>query len=89
MTADGGSKPIEDFTADFDRIVYFLNRVSFCVEGGLCSRKVADAYFRDYAVSFWSYFAGYVEKQRKAGSTTYALPIENYVRQGPPSAPPG
>lgn len=86
MTAEGGSQPLADFTADFDRVVYFLNRLSFCVEGNLCSRKMADAYFHDYAVSFWSYFAGYVEKQRKAGSATYALPIEKYVGEGSPSS---
>jgi hypothetical protein len=88
MTAGGGGMPLADFSDNFDRVVYFLNRLSFCVDGNLCSRKVADAYFRDYAVSFWSYFSGYVDKERKAGSSTFALPIENYVRQGPPAAQP-
>jgi hypothetical protein len=88
MAAEGGSKPLDAFTADFDKIVYFLNRLAFCVDGGLCSRKMADAYFRDYATSFWSYFAGYIEKQRKAGAPTYALAIEKYVSEGPPSALP-
>jgi hypothetical protein len=88
FTPDGGSKPLADFGADFDKIVYFLNRLAFCVDGGLCSRKMADAYFRDYAASFWSYFAGYIDKQRKAGAPTYALAIEKYVSEGPPSTPP-
>lgn len=88
MTAAGGDMPLDEFSENFDRVVYFLNRLSFCVDGKLCSRQVADAYFRDYAVSFWSYFAGYVEKQRQAGSATFALPIEKYVSEGPPSAPP-
>ncbi|CAN7340485.1 hypothetical protein LJR234_002024 [Mesorhizobium amorphae] len=88
MTAEGGDMPLADFSDHFDRVVYFLNRLSFCVEGKLCSQKVADAYFRDYAVSFWSYFAGYADKQRKAGSSTFALPIETYVRQGPPAPAP-
>jgi len=86
MTAAGGDMPLADFSEHFDRIVYFLNRLSFCVDGDLCSRKVTDAYFRDYAVSFWSYFAGYVDKQRKAGSPTFATAIEAYVRNGPPAA---
>jgi hypothetical protein len=86
MTASGGDMPLADFSDNFDRIVYFLNRLSFCVDGNLCSRKVSDAYFRDYAVSFWSYFAGYVDKQRKAGSPTFALPIETYVGNGSPAA---
>lgn len=86
MTASGGDMPLADFSDNFDRIVYFLNRLSFCVDGNLCSRKVSDAYFRDYAVSFWSYFAGYVDKQRKAGSPAFALPIETYVRNGSPAA---
>ena len=79
LTADGGTMPLADFQDQFDRIVYFLNRVSFCVEGGLCSREVADAYFRDFAQSFWSYFSGYIVRQRKAFSPTYALPIEQYL----------
>jgi len=86
MTATGGTMPIADFSDNFDRVVYFLNRLSICVEGKLCSREVADAYFHDYAVSFWSYFAGYVEKERKAGSSNFATAIETYVRQGPPPA---
>lgn len=85
MTPSGGDMPLADFSDNFDRIVYFLNRLSFCVDGNLCSRKVSDAYFRDYAVSFWSYFAGYVDKQRKAGSPTFALPIETYVRNSSPA----
>ncbi|MGX5826552.1 DUF4760 domain-containing protein [Mesorhizobium sp. 43Arga] len=84
MSASGGDMPLADFSENFDRIVYFLNRLSFCVDGKLCSRKVTDAYFRDYAVSFWSYFAGYVDKQRKAGSPTFATAIEAYVRNGQP-----
>ncbi|BCG78284.1 DUF4760 domain-containing protein [Mesorhizobium sp. 113-3-3] len=86
MSASGGDMPLADFSENFDRIVYFLNRLSFCVDGGLCSRKVSDAYFHDYAVSFWSYFAGYVDKQRKAGSPTFATAIEAYVRNGQPAA---
>ncbi|MER8531131.1 hypothetical protein NKH61_09415 [Mesorhizobium sp. M1005] len=86
MSATGGDMPLAEFSDNFDRIVYFLNRLSFCVEGRLCSRQVADSYFRDYAASFWSYFAGYIDKERKAGSPTFAQPIENYVRQAPPSA---
>ncbi|MEO5758428.1 MAG: hypothetical protein ABIQ51_16380 [Mesorhizobium sp.] len=86
MTAGGGDMPLADFRENFDRIVYFLNRLSFCVDGDLCSHKVTDAYFRDYAVSFWSYFAGYIDKERKAGSPTFAVAIESYVRNGPPSA---
>jgi len=80
MTADGGAMPVEEFQEQFDRIVYFLNRISFCVEGDLCSRKVIDAYFGEYARSFWDYFAGYVADRRKVISPTYAEPIETYVR---------
>ncbi|TGQ96343.1 hypothetical protein EN847_33720, partial [Mesorhizobium sp. M1C.F.Ca.ET.204.01.1.1] len=86
MSASGGDMPLADFGENFDRIVYFLNRLSFCVDGDLCSRKVTDAYFRDYAVSFWSYFAGYIDKQRKAGSANFASAIETYVRQEQPEA---
>ena len=81
MKAEGGTMPLDDFRREFDRVVYFLNRLAFCVDGNLCSQDMADAYFRDYAVSFWGYFAGYVAEQRKAGSTTFAMPIESYVRQ--------
>lgn len=79
MSASGGEEPLAEFSADFDKILYFLNRLSFCVEGNVCSREIADAYFRDYAVSFWSYFAGYIDRQRKAGSTTFAKAVEKYI----------
>lgn len=80
MTANGGTMPLAEFSGQFDRVVYFLNRVSFCVEGDICSQRIADAYFRDYAASFWQYFAGYIAKQRKAGAGSYAKPIEDYLK---------
>lgn len=86
MSETGGTMPLADFSDNFDRVVYFLNRLSICVDGKLCSREVADAYFRDYAVSFWSYFAGYIDKERKAGSSNFASAIETYVHEGPPPA---
>lgn len=57
MTEDGGTMPLADFEPQFDRVVYFLNRVGTCVKGNLCDRAVADEYFLDYARSFWSYFS--------------------------------
>jgi hypothetical protein len=85
LTAEGGAKPLPDFQEDFDRVVYFLNRLSSCVESNLCSRATADAYFKDYAVSFWGYFSGYVARERKAGSANFARPIETYVGAGVPA----
>jgi hypothetical protein len=76
---NAGEMPLPEFQERFDRLVYFLNRVSFCVDGRLCDRDIADTYFRDYAQSFWRYFRGYVEYQRRAGSPTYAAAIEKYV----------
>lgn len=77
---DGGTMPVEEFRAEFNRIVYFLNRVAFCVDSGLCSRTVTNAFFRDYARSFWSYYAAHVEMQRAAGRPEYARAIEKYIR---------
>jgi hypothetical protein len=79
MSESGGSMPLTDFSSQFDRVVYFLNRVAFCVEGNLCSNEITDAYFRDYATSFWQYFAGYIDRQRKAGAASFAQPIEAYL----------
>lgn len=88
MTSEGGSQPVAQFREEFDRVVYFLNRIAFCVDSRLCSREVIDAYFGDYARSFWSYFASYVEAQRKIVSPTYGKPIETYVLGGvKPAAP--
>lgn len=79
MTEAGGSQPLPEFRDAFGRIVYFLNRLAFCVEGNLCSRDVADAYFRDFAESFWIYFSGYILDERKT-SPNYAKPLEDYVK---------
>lgn len=81
MSEEGGSMALDAFEDEFSRVVYFLNRLATCVEGGLCSRKVADDFFRDYAVSFWSYFSAYIAEQRKAGRPKYAEAIERYVQQ--------
>lgn len=78
MREGGGAMPLAEFERHFGDIVYFLNRVAFCVEEGLCSRAVTDAYFRDFAVSFWSYFSGYAAK-RRAVSANYARPLEDYA----------
>ena len=85
LTPSGGTAPLAEFQENFDRVVYFLNRLSSCVESDLCSRATADAYFKDYAVSFWSYFSDYVARERKAGSTNFAGPIETYVGTGNPA----
>ncbi|MDN2565926.1 hypothetical protein N1F89_06815 [Aquibium sp. A9E412] len=82
MAGDGGTMPAETFAQHFDAIVYFLNRLSSCVEENLCSGRIADAYFRDFAVSFWSYFGGHIRQQRRLGQTTLARPIERYVGDG-------
>lgn len=79
MSAEGGVMPVAQFQDEFERIVYFLNRAAFCVEGNICSREVIDAYFGDYTRSFWAYFAGYVDNQRKTISPTYAQPLETYI----------
>ncbi len=79
MTPEGGAMPYEDFKLQFDRLVYFLNRVATCVQAGQCSQKVTDDYFRDLSVSTWGYFAKYVRQVRAGGSTTFAAPIEEYV----------
>lgn len=82
MTAEGGTMSLPQFGEHFDRMVYLLNRVAFCVEEGLCSQRIADAFFRDYAESFWRYFSGYIAAQRKAGSPKLAVEIEQYVLAG-------
>lgn len=79
LAESGDDMAAADFRENFDRIVYFLNRVAFCVEENLCSRSVADAYFLDYAQSFWDYFADFVAQQRQNGAHGYARPIESYL----------
>lgn len=81
MRADGGTMPLAEFEDQFDRIVFFLNRVSFCVEENLCSRAIADANFLDFARSFWGTFGFYVERERKRGSPGFAKSIEAYVKR--------
>lgn len=82
LGAQGGAMPVEEFRDHFDRIVYFLNRVAFCVEGNLCQRRVTDAYFRDFAASFWGYFRGHAEQERRRGAPNYAVTIENWIAPG-------
>lgn len=79
MTPDGGALPLPEFRAAFDRILYFLNRMAFCVEGNLCSRSMVDEYFGDFASSFWGYFGGFIEQQRREGSSRLAEPLETYL----------
>lgn len=80
LTVEEGTVPLAEVRDRFDRIVYFLNRVAFCVEGNLCSQDVADAYFHAYADAFWRYFSAQIARERRAGSPAYATPLERYVR---------
>ncbi|HTV67566.1 MAG TPA: hypothetical protein VMF90_03420, partial [Rhizobiaceae bacterium] len=82
MTAAGGSMPLTQFEEHFDRVIYFLNRLSHCVSGNICDAEIADDYFHEYAASFWNYFSGYIENQRKGGSANFAKPIEEFVQRG-------
>lgn len=79
LSSAGGDQPIEEFQQQFDRILYFLNRASACSTANICAPEVTDQYFRDFARSFWGYFAGYIDRQRKAGSTSYAKPLQDYL----------
>ncbi|MBD0413598.1 DUF4760 domain-containing protein [Oryzicola mucosus] len=80
MTEQGGAMPLTDFRDQFDRIVYFLNRVSTCVSGDLCSKEVADTYFKDYAQSFWNSFSGFIKAERRNGAPNFARAIESYAQ---------
>jgi hypothetical protein len=80
MQPDGGAMPVAEFRDHFDRMLYFLNRMAFCVEGKLCSREVVDTYFGDFAKSFWAYFGGYAREQRSELTPNYAAPLEAYVK---------
>lgn len=83
MTEEGGTLPLGEFRAAFDRILYFLNRMAFCVEGNLCSRRMVNEYFGDFAGSFWDYFHGFIEQQRRNGEPRLAAPLEAYIAQLP------
>jgi hypothetical protein len=88
MTAADGAAPLGDVQASFDRVLYFLNRVSSCTTTNLCSKSVSDEYFRDYAQTFWGYFSGYIRSQRRAGSTTLAESLETYLKVDAPASAP-
>ncbi|MBX3567976.1 MAG: hypothetical protein KF914_07960 [Rhizobiaceae bacterium] len=79
MREDGGAMALPDFKKRFDSLVYFLNRVATCVQANQCSRQVTDDYFRDLSVTFWNYFSKYVRQVRASGSSTFAVPVEEYV----------
>lgn len=81
MSENGGEMTLGDFRDEFDRVVYFLNRVSFCVDADLCSEEVADAYFHDYARSFWDYFSTYIDRERSRGRPKMGEAIEAYLKR--------
>ena len=88
MSDKGGSMPLPEFKVHFDRIVSFLNRVATCVQGGQCSESVTNDYFRDFAVSFWNYFEKYTRQMRASGSTTFSMPMEEFVTGKRPETTP-
>jgi hypothetical protein len=53
--------------------------MSTCVLGNQCSRDVTNDYFRDFAFSFWNYFGKYSRQMRFSGSTTFSVPLEEFV----------
>ena len=81
LSVAGPDMPLEEFRARYEKVLYFLNRLAFCVDGNLCEQSVADAFFYDYASSFWRYFSGYAERERQRGVAGYATAIENYVTE--------
>lgn len=85
LSENGGTMPLAEFKEHFDRIASFLNRVATCVQANQCSRDVTNDYFRDYAVTFWRYFAKYSRQMRQSGSTTFSVPLEEFVTGKRPS----
>jgi hypothetical protein len=49
---------------DFDRVVYFFNRLGLCVEASLCSSKTADIFFQDSLRGFMSNFSELIQDKR-------------------------
>ncbi|MBO6717989.1 MAG: hypothetical protein JJ913_08545 [Rhizobiaceae bacterium] len=80
LQTSGGAMPLDEFREHFDRLLYFLNRLAYCVDGNLCSKEVADSFFGDFAKSFWAYFGGHLREQRSGLSANYAAPLEQYVK---------
>ena len=85
MTQEGGDMPLPEFRQQFDRMLYFLNRMAYCVDGNLCSRQMVDGYFGDFALSFWDYFRGHVAQERKS-APSFAVPLEAYIARLSPTA---
>lgn len=79
MTDEGGTMPLVEFRDHVDRVLYFLSRLSSCVETRLCDRDVADEFFLDYAQSFWRFFSTFIEKERRAGSENLGVALQAYL----------
>ncbi|EFG2886149.1 hypothetical protein BO068_005362, partial [Escherichia coli] len=58
LTEGGGAQSLPEFQAQFDRVMYFMNRISACATANICAPEMVDEYFRDFGASFWSYFSG-------------------------------
>lgn len=58
---------LEDETTrqDFDKIVYFFNRLGLCIKAKLCSSQTADTFFKDPLRGFMSNFSNLIADRRK------------------------
>lgn len=55
-----------DASENFDRAVYFFNRLGLCVEANLCSVTTAEIFFQDSLRGFMSNFLDLIHERRSA-----------------------
>ena len=54
----------EQATEDFDKVVYFFNRLGLCIEAKLCSKRTATVFFDEPFQAFMSNFSPVVSSRR-------------------------
>ena len=58
---------LQDYVAqqNFEKIIYFFNRLGLCVKANLCSANTAKIFFDDTVTTFLAYFRNEIEDRRK------------------------
>jgi hypothetical protein len=69
----------EGLVGDLDQIQGFFGELQICIEGKLCDKPTADAYFADYAQRFYCLHQPFIAYKQRDYDSSYGVKLKTFI----------
>ena len=76
---DDGSKA-KGLVGDLDQLQSFFGELEICIEGSLCDKETADAYFSDYATRFYCLHEPFISYKQRDYDSSYGVRLNVFLK---------